>query len=153
MKKKFVAVVLLGVLLVLIGCAKPIEKPEWQFEVGDDIVEYSAPEVTQWSPVFTVNLKVVGGNDTVLFNGKVKVTSDQQFVSEALKAALTDKALAQEGVDVGFVSKIGDYTNNSETNTYWMYYINGNTPAWGCNQLQMRDGDYILWTYEEVKFE
>ncbi|MCK9536941.1 MAG: DUF4430 domain-containing protein [Bacilli bacterium] len=117
------------------------------------MAEYIAPDVSEWSPVFTVNLKVVGGNETVLFDGKVKVTSDLQMVNEALKAALTEKGLAQDGVDVGFVTQIGDYTNNAETNTYWMYYVNGATPSWGCNQFQMRDGDYILWVYEVTTFE
>ena len=152
MKKRFLVVVLIGVLLVLFGCTKPAEKPDWQFEVGSDMVEYTAPDVSEWSPVFTVNLKVVGGSETILFNGKVKVTSDLQMVNEALKAALTEKGLAQDGVDVGFVTQIGDYTNNAETNTYWMFYVNGATPSWGCNQFQMRDGDYILWVYEEVSY-
>jgi hypothetical protein len=157
MKKALLSVVLsLVMLLLLAGCQQPQqqqEKPEWQFEVGQDFVEYTAPETTQWSPVFTVNLKVVGANNEVLFNGKVKVKSDTQLVSEALKAAITDKGLAQEGIDVGFVNKLGDYANNAETSTYWMYEVNEvSSPSWGCNQYQMRDGDFILWEYRVVTF-
>lgn len=149
MKKVFLTVVLTILMVALIGCQPTEKKPEWQFEVGTDTASYEAPGVTEWSPVFVVNLKVVGGNNTILFNGKVTVKSDSQLVSEALKAAMTEKGLAQEGIDIGFVTTLGDYTNNAETNTYWMYTVNDiDSPSWGCNQFQMRDGDYILWEYK-----
>ncbi|MGI6759679.1 MAG: DUF4430 domain-containing protein [Bacilli bacterium] len=154
MRKVLFPVVLTVLLVAFFGCAQPEKKPEWQFEVGTDVAEYEAPEVSEWSPVFVVNLKVIGGNNDVLFNGKVTVKSDAQLVSEALKAAMTEKGLAQEGIDMGFVTLLGDYANNAETNTYWLYSVNDvDSPSWGCNQYQMRDGDYILWEYKVVTFD
>ncbi len=157
MRKSFVWT-LLGVAmsaLVLAGCGSSSIGSssedtgfDWQFEVGTDVVEAEAVDVTEWSPTFTINLKVVGGAETVLYNGTVQLKSNTMWASEFLKAAVTDKALAQEGIDVGFVTTIGDYVNNAEDNIYWMYTVNGASPSWGCNQYQMRDGDYMLWTYE-----
>lgn len=153
MRKVLCTVVLTMLLVALFGCQLGDKKPEWQFEVGTDSASYEAPDANQWTPVFEVNLKVVGGNNTVLFNGKVSVKSNSQLVSEALKAAMTEKGLAQEGIDVGFVTTLGDYTNNSETSTYWMYSVNDvDSPSWGCNQYQLRDGDYVLWEYKVVTY-
>lgn len=156
MRKSFIWT-LLGVgmsALVLAGCgnSSTSEDPgfDWKFAVGTDTVESEALDATQWSPTFTINLKVVGGAQTVLYNGTVQLKSNTMWASEFLKAAVTDKALAQDGIDVGFVTTIGDYVNNAEDGIYWMYTVNGISPSWGCNQFQMRDGDYMLWTYEVV---
>ncbi len=161
MRKSFIWT-LLGVAmstLVLSGCgSSSISSSEdtgfdWEFEVGTDVVEAEAIDATEWSSTFTVNLKVVGGSETVLYNGTVQLKSNTMWASEFLKAAVTDKALAQEGIDVGFVTTLGDYVNNAEDGIYWMYTVNGVSPSWGCNQYQMRDGDYMLWTYEVVDWD
>ncbi|MGI6644173.1 MAG: DUF4430 domain-containing protein [Bacilli bacterium] len=133
------------------------EKPEretgdWCFEVGEDRVTAESEGATEWSPTFDVNLKIVGGGDDVLFNGIVSLKSPTMMGSEFLKAAVTEKGIAQEGIDIGFVTTLGDYTNNAEDNIYWGYTINGIMPDFGCNTFQMRDGDYMLWTYAEIVF-
>lgn len=154
MKKRF-SWLLIGLAVAALGGCKPApanDKLAWQFEVGEDRVETEAPDAGQYSPTYTVNLKIVGGEETVLFNGTVKLKSNMMWGSEFLKAAVTEKALAQEGIDLGFVTTIGDYVNNAEENIYWMYTINGQTPDWGVNGYQMRDNDYMLWTYGVVDF-
>lgn len=155
MKKKF-NWFLLGVTAILLAACGTTpngdnsQKLPWQFEVGEDRVVEEAPDAGQYTPSYTVNLKIVGGEEDVLFNGTVSLKSNTMWGSEFLKAAVTDKALAQDGIDLGFVTTIGDYVNNAEANMYWMYTINGRTPDWSINGYQMRDGDYMLWIYDVV---
>lgn len=155
--KRRISLLFVGLAAMSIAGCKPSttseetsEKIAWQFDVGDDHVDEEAPGAGQYSPTYTVNLKIIGGNETVLYNGTVSLKSDTMWGSEFLKAAVTDKALAQEGIDLGFVTTIGDYVNNAEENIYWMYTVNGRSPDWAVNGYQMRDGDYMLWTYDVV---
>ena len=124
------------------------DTPAWQFEVGSDVVEEEAVGASEYDPTYTVNLKIVGAEDDVLFNGKVTIKSPTMYGNEFLKAAVTDKGLAQSGIETGFVETIGDYVNNSTDNIYWLYTVNGASPAFGSNLYQMRDGDYMLWEYK-----
>lgn len=152
MKRKF-SWLFVGLALASLSGCKPTPEPSelpWKFEVGSDQVTVEAPDAGQYSPTFTINLKIVGGGETVLYNGKVTLKSDTMWGSEFLKAAATEKALAQDGIDVGFVTTLGDYVNNAEESIYWTYVVNGRQPDWGVNSFQMRDGDYMLWTYEAV---
>lgn len=123
----------------------------WQFEVGSDLVEEEAAGASEYDPTFTVNLKIVGADEDVLFNGKVTIKSPTMMANEFLKAAVTDKGLAQSGIEVGFVDTIGDYVNNSADSIYWLYTVNGETPSFGSNLYQLRDGDYMLWTYTQIE--
>ena len=140
----------------LAGCktTKPDDKGlDWQFEVGEDVVTGESEGATEWSPTYSVNLKIVGGYEDELFNGVVTLKSPTMFGSEFLKAAVTEKGLAQEGIDIGFVTTIGDYTNNAEDNIYWGFTVNGEVSNWGVNQYQMRNNDYMLWTYAVMNFD
>lgn len=123
----------------------------WKFEVGSDLVEEEAVGASEYDPTFTVNLKIVGADEDVLFNGKVTLKSPTMMANEFLKAAVTDKGLAQSGIEVGFVETIGDYVNNSTDSIYWLYTVNGETPSFGSNLYQLRDGDYMLWTYMQIE--
>jgi len=120
---------------------------DWVFEVGSDSVTAEAAGAGEYDPTFTIKLKVVGANDDVLYSGTVALKSPTMMASEFLKAAITDKGLAQSGIDVGFVDTLGDYVNNSTDNIYWLYTVNGASPSFGCNTYQLRDGDYMLWSY------
>jgi|GEM_PF-1060170 len=158
--KKTLTWTLLGIVMsavALVGCgttssssASSEETFDWQFAVGTDAVTAEGAGTTEWSPSFTINLKVVGGAQEDLFSGTVTLKSDTMWASEFLKAAVTDKGIAQDGIDVGFVTTLGDYANNAEESMYWMYTINGASPSFGCNQYQLRDGDFMLWTYAVV---
>jgi hypothetical protein len=150
--KRFIAAVMVAAMVfcTFSGCSKKDEDYTWK--PGTDSVTLKSETASAYTPTFTVFLKVVGGDKKVLFDGQVTLTSDTMWASEFLKAAITDKGLAQDGIDVGFVTKLGDYENNATDSIYWMFTVNGVTPAWGCNQLQLRDGDYMLWTYDVVTF-
>jgi hypothetical protein len=133
----------------------PVPEPltgDWVFDVGSDVVEEEVAGAGGYDPVYTVNLKIVGADDKVLFDGKVGLKSPTMWANEFLKAAVTDKGLAQSGIEVGFVDTIGDYVNNSTDGIYWLYTVNGVSPMVGANQYQMRDGDYMLWEYKVSSF-
>ena len=121
------------------------------FEAGSDYVEEEAIGAGEYDPVYAVSLKVVGAGNDVLFNGVVSLKSPTKWANEFLKAAITDKGLAQSGIEVGFVDTLGDYMNNSADGYYWLYQVNGESPMVGCNQFQLRDGDHMLWQY--MRFE
>lgn len=153
-KKSLLYVVFVLVLLVsLAGCAKDatLVADNWKWTPGADEVTSKSSAADDWSPTYTVFVKIVGGDNTVMFDGKVVLTSPQMMASEFLSAAITDKGYAQVGLDVGFISKVGDYENDSTTGTYWMFYVNGDAPSWGANEFRMRDGDYLLLTYEKYE--
>ncbi|GAP14960.1 hypothetical protein LARV_02740 [Longilinea arvoryzae] len=154
MKKRSVLLVVLVLVLIstfMAGCAPKNAADEWKWTPGKDEVTYKSTAADEWSPTFTVYVKIVGGNDTVLYDGKVTLTSPQMMASEFLSAAISEKGLAQEGLDVGFITKVGDYENDSTNNVYWMYYVNGAMPNWGTNEFRLRDGDYVKLAYEKYQ--
>lgn len=151
MNKKTVFFGLLVLVLAfssLAGCAPKPVVDAWKWTPGADAVTYTSTAADAYSPTYTVNVKILGGNNTVLYDGKVTLTSPQMMASEFLSAAITDKGLAQVGLDAGFITKVGDYENDTTTNTYWMYYVNGEAANWGVNDFRLRNDDYILLTYE-----
>lgn len=135
-------------MTALTGCAP--KAPEWQWTPGTDAVTYTSPAADTYSATYTVNLKIVGGDNSVLYDGTVTLTSPQMMAAEFISAAITDKGLAQVGLDTGFITKIGDYENDTTTNTYWMYTVNGESPNWGINEFRLRNGDYVLLEYKVV---
>ncbi len=151
MRKVMVLFMVMAMAIAAVtGCSKEEAKKTWK--PGKDSVTVKSESASTYTPTFTIFLKVVGGDETVLYDGSVTLTSDTMMANEFLKAAITDKGLAQDGIDQGFINRLGDYENNSTDSMYWMYTINGETPAWGSNQLQLRDGDYMLFTYDKVEF-
>lgn len=157
MKKKSLLFIVLAIALViasLTGCAPKTTKPPvdaWKWIPGPDEVVYKSAAADDWSPTFTIYLRIVGAEETVLYDGKVTLTSPQMMANEFLAAAINSKGLAQEGLDVGFITKIGDYENDTTTNTYWMFYVNGEMPNWGTNEYRLRHGDYVELKYEAYK--
>lgn len=137
-------------LVMFTACSGGESKKAWK--PGSDTVTAVSESASSYTPTFTVYLKVTGGDSKVLYDGSVTLTSDTMWANEFLKAAITDKGLAQDGIDQGFINKIGDYENNSTDSIYWMYKVNGEAPAWGCNQLQLRNGDYVSFSYEKVEY-
>lgn len=164
MKKIMTVLLALVMVFSLVACSnsktedKTEAKTEVQenaavFEVGKDAVEVEAAGASEYDPTYTVNLRVVGGNGEDLYNGTVTLKSPTMWVNEFLKAAVTDKGLAQSGIETGFIETIGDYVNNSSDGLFWMYRINGEWPPFGSNQMQARNGDYIEFAYEKPEME
>lgn len=121
------------------------------FEVGSDSVEAAAEGAGEWDPTYVVHLKIAAPDGAELFNGNVSLKSPTMWASEFLEAALAAKNVSQAGLEQGYVTALGDYENNTALNMYWMYYVNGLMPKMGCNQYQLRGGDYMSWSYELYK--
>jgi len=118
------------------------------FEVGEDETEYEVEGASGYT-VETVNVKIVAGED-VLFNGKVKLTSDTVLASEFTQAAVYEAGCGADGIESGFVTYIGDYANGNDADgnyVYWSLSINGKYVPVSCNQIAVLDGDYILWDF------
>ena len=146
--KKILAFVLAAVMILsLAACGST--KSEVPFEVGKQSTEYTVDGASGWTKQ-TVNIKIAAGED-VLYNGTVTLTSDDQFVSEATYAAITEAGISQEGVLAGFVNSIGDYVGGTDAEgnyVYWGYTVNGKYVPFACNQMPVLEGDYILWEFQ-----
>lgn len=123
------------------------------FVVGTDSVVATTEGASQYAPTFTVNVSIIGGKSEVYFSGTVKLTSDTMWASEFTTEAIADKGLAQDGVATGFVNTIGDYTGGAvgELYYYWSFSVNNVYASFGCNKYQMRDGDYLAWSFVSYK--
>lgn len=143
------ALMLLSVFSSFLGCASTPEALAVPFEVGSDTAEYVVDGSSGWTS-YGVNLKIVSGED-VLFNGTVTLTSDNMYASEATFAAIVEKGLSSDGVQSGFVTSIGDYVsgNDAEGNyLYWGYTVNGKMVNFACNEMNLLEGDYLLWEFQ-----
>ena len=146
--KKILAFVL-AAFMILSRAACGSTKSEVPFEVGKQSTEYTVDGASGWTKQ-TVNIKIAAGED-VLYNGTVTLTSDDQFVSEATYAAITEAGISQDGVLAGFVNSIGDYASGTDADgnyIYWGYTVNGKYVPLACNQMRILDGDYIAWNFE-----
>lgn len=47
-----------------------------------------------------------------------------------------------------FVEGIAGVTNNPKTNSYWLYYVNGQFASRGVSLQTVQEGDIITWVYE-----
>ncbi|MBQ0009643.1 MAG: DUF4430 domain-containing protein [Ruminococcus sp.] len=150
--KKLTALILVLAMVcaILCSCGEPAVKAP--FEVGSDATVAEVDGHSEWAGTATANVKIVAG-DTVLYCGKVTLTSDSLYASEFFKAAVEEKELSQEGLEVGFVTSIGSYVNDANTNTYWMWQYNGNNPTnFAVNDVHVFEGDYLLYSFEEVSW-
>ena len=51
-----------------------------------------------------------------------------------------------------FVEEIDGWANDSKTNLFWIYYINGQTAKLGVSSIKLNPNDIISWRYEQGKF-
>ena len=145
--KKVLALVFAALLTVsMVACAKT----ETPFKVGDDTTTYKVEGASDWAGTVTANVKIVAGED-VLYCGKVTVTSDTLYACEFAYAAVLEKGISQAGILEGFITNIGNYSN--EDPNYWMWYYQGNNPTnFAINDVHVFEGDYILVSYEAVQW-
>lgn len=59
----------------------------------------------------------------------------------------------QFGAGLGaFVEEIDGWANDSKTNLYWIYYLNGQAAKLGVSSIKLNLNDIITWRYEQEKF-
>jgi len=151
MKKLFnyalLLVVVLFVSLISFGCAKE------EFPVGTAEAVYVSDDYNaEWGhPVITVKVKIIGGEEKVLYSGTVTISSSNPVGIEALKGACEEASLSltESG---GFITEIDGYTNDTSTNIYWGFLVNGEMAHLGAGTFQIREGDYLEFKYAEIVF-
>lgn len=153
--KKTLAIILTLVIAMTLLCACGGTQPEPKaepFKVGSDAVEATAENASAYDPTYTINLRIVGANEDELFNGTVKLTSPTMWCSEFVMAVVTAKNIEQTGLEVGYITAMGGYEANAAENLFWLYTLNGEDAAFGCDKLQLREGDYIEFAYKAFEY-
>lgn len=147
MKIFMTVALLLSLAVVVAGCAKE------EFPVGDDHAELVTEDFNaDWGhPVITVKLKVIGGEGKIIFSGTVKISAANPVGIYALQAACEEMSVSLTETG-GFVTEVDGYTNDTSTNTYWGFYVNGVMAHLGAGTFQVREGDYIEFSYAEMVF-
>lgn len=154
MKKVLGLVLAFVCLFVMVGCGETTTTTTTTqiYSVGTDTGSYAPAEPSGWEVTKTVNLQIVGPDNTVLFNGVVTVVSSNPTFYEAFVGACTTKGISQvSATDSGFITSIDSYVNGTNS-MYWMGYINGDSLLVGANSSQIRNGDYLQLLFEEVSW-
>lgn len=97
---------------------------------------------------------------TIELNGKTY--SYPSTMPEGSTAAdLITKVAADNGIDLQtkdypsmglLVQQIMNVAGDDKTQTYWIYYINGESAQVGISQYKLKQGDTITWKYEKSTF-
>ncbi len=130
--------------------------PAEPFKVGSDTATKTVEGSSEWATKASAYVRIyVVAEKKELFNGKVTVTGDDRYASDYVIAACEKKALANDGVAAGFITKIGEYSSNDTTATYWGWTYNGHVTSdtdcgtmFAVNQIHIFEGDYIDITYD-----
>lgn len=144
----FVALVLgISCLFTVLGAA--CGSSDAPYEVGTDTTTYEVDGHSEYAYTYSAYVKIVAGED-VLYNGEVTLTSDNMWASEFTYAAIVEKGISQEGVLMGFVTTIGEYTSGD--GHYWVWSLNGKSAGWAANSEHIHEGDYILWSFDSFDY-
>lgn len=143
-KVLFVGLMLCIVIAVFVtSCGKETAP----FKVGKDTATYEVAGHSEWASTYSAYVRIVAGDDE-LFNGTVTLTSDNMWMNEFTIAAVYEKGIGQEGLESGFVSKIGEYEGGDDM--FWFMYLNGKYVSWACNEMHIFENDYIEWKFERI---
>lgn len=158
MKKVLGLVLAFIALFVMVGCDETTTTTTTAvtttpiFVVGTDTGSYAPAELSGWEVTKTVNLQIVGPENTVLFSGTVTVVSSNPTFYEAFLGACETKGIAQvSATDSGFITSVDSYENGTNS-MYWMGSVNGEGLLVGSNSTQIRNGDYLELVFEAVSW-
>lgn len=84
--------------------------------------------------------------DGVLFSGDVAFASGEDLLSVMRRAMREEKLpLVIEG---GYVSAVGGLApGGAGPMSGWTFTVNGEMPMEGCDEILLKDGDVVEWTY------
>jgi hypothetical protein len=93
------------------------------------------------------------GNVKTFENIKLKETTT---VFDLLEQVTKEKNLEfsyKNYLDLGvFIESIDNVKNDSKTNKWWQYWVNGELAQVGADNYQLKNRDTVEWKYAEVKF-
>jgi len=124
-------------ILILVGggCATQTTQPE---TIAEAVIQEVTASLVVDDYEFSTDLKI---GSTALDLMK-KASEETDFVYGG-----------QEYEGMGFfVSSINGVEGDTETNTYWIYYINDESAMVGISQYELLNNDVIEWKYEESTY-
>ncbi len=145
--KIFFVTLMLGIISMFAVLGAGCGEAETPFTVGKDTATYEVDGHSEWASTYSAYVRIIAGEDE-LFNGTVTLTSDNMWMNEFTIAAVEEKGIGQEGLEAGFVTKIGEYEGSSDL--FWFMYLNGKYVSWACNEMHIFEGDYIEWKFENI---
>ncbi len=135
-------------LALLVAMSFTLAACDDSVRVGDDTATFVSDDFDEeWGLTIEVKLKIIGGDDDVLYSGTVEISSMNPVGLEALIGATEEKGINLDESG-GFINSIGGYTNDFGEMIYWRFYVNGETAHLGAGTFQVREGDLIEFRYE-----
>ena len=101
-------------------------------EIGTDLV--------------TFELSVTVGGEEVIWNEEVSVTEGTTLI-DAMTANITEDGgvVCTDGGYGAYITSICGYSENYETNEYWVYTVNGESIMEGASVYCPEDGDEVVF--------
>lgn len=99
----------------------------------------------------SISVKLVIQGPGISTSGKISVQSGSSVYqvlkkgSNQLDFSLKTSQHSSLGI---FVEGIAGIRNNPKTNSYWLYYVNGQFASRGVSLQTVQEGDIITWSYE-----
>jgi len=133
--KKTLVWIIVGVVLAL--CAAGI-----YFATTTDI--FSSNELG--TDTITFNLSVTVGGDETVWSDDVEITEGTSLI-DAMAENITDNGgVVYSETEYGaYITSICGYSENYETNEYWVYTINGESAMVGASDYCPAEGDTIVF--------
>ncbi len=121
-------------LLVLCGCAA---------KNYDAACSITVSAHTESLPAACMELLPEGG---ILFSESVAFETGEDLLTVMLRAMREEKIpLVFEG---GYIKSIGGLApGDAGPMSGWMFAVNGKMPMEGCDEIILKDGDTVEWTY------
>lgn len=99
----------------------------------------------------SVTFKIITPTTSKEFTLQVLPQSTVYDAMKQLQSQIPIKFTAFSGLGA-FVEAIDNLANNSKTNLFWIYYINGQAAKLGVSSIKLNPNDIITWQYEQAKY-
>lgn len=124
---------------------------------------YFVKPITEWSRNGSFSNKEPADDQAeklkttlILWDGKTTSTMNVELPNGAsaldqIKSAPVNATYKDYG-DLGMlVESINGIAGNTKTNTYWIFYVNGQSATTGASQTKLKNNDTIMWRYEAAR--
>ena len=137
--KKLVAVMVLG--LVLGGCSN--DSSEKKTEATDAKTEQSTKAKDDNEQKVTIKLVIDDKEET-----KKEVSFEEgQSLAEVMDANF------EMSDDNGMISSIDGHEQDAKNSKYWLYQVNGKDATTAASDVELKSGDEIVWTLNQLEIK
>ncbi|MFA9381882.1 MAG: DUF4430 domain-containing protein [Acetanaerobacterium sp.] len=92
-----------------------------------------------------VAVRLIGPDETALFDDTVTVTTEEPYAIDATTQALIDGELSPVQESDGFITALAGIESTQTDG--WLMYINGEMAMLGANEQPVIEGDVLEWKY------